>query len=187
MSATEQHQHDERRWAGLMLDSNQGDRRAYEQLLTEVSDVIESYLRLRFGPINLLEDCVQECLLALHKARNTYDPKRAFRPWMFTIVRHKTIDILRKTQRQVQIESAFTLEPNDVTDTNHLMKLIDGVRVLNRLSPDHREAVALMKYAGYTVPEAAHWLGISESAVKARLHRGLLAIRKQLDTEELPA
>ena len=66
------------------------------------------------------------------------------------------------------------------------MRLIDGVRVLNMLSPDHREAVALTKYAGYTVPEAANWLGISESAVKARLHRGLLAIRKHLEAEELP-
>ena len=171
----------------MMLASHQGDREAYQKLLTEISYVIEDYLRIRFGPINVLEDCVQECLLALHKARNTYDPKRTFRPWMFTIVRHKTIDILRKTQRQVQIERALTQEQDEVTDPNQLTKLIDGIRVLNRLSPDHREAVALTKYAGYTVPEAAHWLGISESALKARLHRGLLAIRKQLETEELVA
>lgn len=170
-----------------MLASHQGDQEAYQNLLTEVSYVIEDYLHLRFGPINVLEDCVQECLLALHIARNTYDPKRPFRPWMFTIVRHKTIDILRKTNRQVQIERAVAQEHDDVIDPGQLTKLIDGIRVLNRLSPDHREAVALTKYAGYTVPEAADWLGISESALKARLHRGLLAIRKQLETEELVA
>ncbi len=170
-----------------MLASHQGDQEAYQKLLTEVSYVIEDYLHLRFGPINVLEDCVQECLLALHIARNTYDPKRPFRPRMFTIVRHKTIDILRKTNRQVQIERAVAQEHDDVIDPGQLTKLIDGIRVLNRLSPDHREAVALTKYAGYTVPEAADWLGISESALKARLHRGLLAIRKQLETEELVA
>ncbi|MCZ6770574.1 MAG: sigma-70 family RNA polymerase sigma factor [Proteobacteria bacterium] len=186
MSAAEQHARDEHRWSRMMVASNQGDRQAYHQLLTEVAVVIESYLRLRFGAINVLEDCVQECLLALHNARNTYDPKRAFRPWMFTIVRHKTIDILRKTKRQVQIDGIFADEQSGVTDPGHLMRLIDGVRVLNMLSPDHREAVALTKYAGYTVPEAATWLGISESAVKARLHRGLLAIRKHLEAEELP-
>ncbi|MFT4564933.1 MAG: DNA-directed RNA polymerase specialized sigma24 family protein [Gammaproteobacteria bacterium] len=64
--------------------------------------------------------------------------------------------------------------------------MIDGARMLDRVEPDHRDAVALTQYAGYSVPEAAQRLGVSESALKARLRRGLLAIRKRLEAEEIP-
>jgi DNA-directed RNA polymerase specialized sigma24 family protein len=63
------------------------------------------------------------------------------------------------------------------------MRVLDGVKILDRLAPDHREMVALAKYGGYTTAEAAAWLGISESAAKARLQRALSSLRKILESE----
>jgi RNA polymerase sigma-70 factor (ECF subfamily) len=175
---------DERRWCELMTRAQQGDRRVYESLLTELADVIEAYLRLRFGAIDMLEDCVQECLITIHKARDTYDPRREFRPWMFTLVRHRMIDLLRERSCRIQATEVLNEEELDLTDPEHIHRLIDGVRVLESLKPDYREAVALTKYAGMTTLEAASWLGVSESAIKARLRRGLVAIHRQLELEE---
>ena len=185
--SAEDKERDEHRWSDLMARGQRGDRAAYERLLTEVAKVIETYIRVRFGRLQALEDCVQDCLLALHKARHTYDPARPFRPWMFTIVRHKTIDALRRIQTQIVLSESLRAEPQSAPDPNYLLRAIDGIRVLENLSPDYREAVALTKYVGYTTAEAASWIGISEAAVKARVYRGLLAIRKQLEQEELPA
>lgn len=180
----DKYEEDERRWRLLMSHAQKGDRQAYESLLTELGSVIEAYLRLRFGSIDILEDCVQECLIALHKARHTYNPKRAFRPWMFTLVRHRMIDLLRKRDCRIKTIAITEEEELDLTDPEHIYRLIDGVRVLESLKPDYREAVALTKYAGMTTLEAANWLGISESAIKARLRRGLVAIHRQLEIEE---
>lgn len=182
--AIDKHEQDEQRWRLLMTHAQKGDQQAYESLLTELGNVIEGYLRLRFGSIDILEDCVQECLLSLHRARHTYNPKRAFRPWMFTLVRHRMIDLLR--QRNCRIKSTRITEDEeiDLTEPDHLHRLIDSVRVLDSLQPDYREAVALTKYAGMTTLEAANWLGVSESAIKARLRRGLTAIHRQLEVEE---
>ncbi|HKK15293.1 MAG TPA: sigma-70 family RNA polymerase sigma factor [Gammaproteobacteria bacterium] len=175
---------DEQRWRHLMSCAQQGDGRSYESLLTELGGVIEAYLRLRFGSIDILEDCVQECLLAIHNARHTYNPERAFRPWMFTLVRHRMIDLLRKRNCHIKTIEATEDKEIDLTNPDHIHRLIDGVRVLEALQPDYREAVALTKYAGMTTLEAANWLGISESAIKARLRRGLVAIHRQLEIEE---
>ena len=180
----EKYAEDERRWCLSMSRAQQGDQQVYEALLTELAGVIEAYLRLRFGSIDMLEDCVQECLISIHKARNTYNPKRAFRPWMFTIVRHCMIDLLRKRNCRIQMTENLETEQLDLTDPEHIHRLIDSVRVLESLKPDYREAVALTKYAGMTTLEAATWLGVSESAIKARLRRGLLAIHRQLEIEE---
>lgn len=175
---------DEQRWAAWMALAHGGDHDAYRQLLGELANAIETYIRVRFGAIDSLEDCVQECLLVIHKARHTYDPVRPFRPWLFTLVRHRTIDVLRQNREHRRSGEVSLLE--DGSDPQALQRRLDGVKVLENLAPDHREAIALTQYAGCTTAEAAHWLGISEAAFKARLRRGLLAIRKVLADEGLP-
>ena len=79
-----------------MVRSRSGDSEAYRELLTEISDVIQAYLRVRFGDPGFVEECVQESLLAVHRARASYDSRRSFRAWLFAIVRHKSIDLLRR-------------------------------------------------------------------------------------------
>jgi len=175
---------EEQRWARLMAQSQRGERAAYEQLLGELGHAIETYIRLRFGRLDILEDCVQECLITVHQARHTYDPTRLFRPWLFTLVRHRTIDMLRQRETWLNTRRALAQveAPPGVPDS--LLSLVDGLKLLELLPPDHREVVVLAKYGGYTAAEAAQWLGISESATKARLHRALNALRKILERED---
>ena len=173
---------DARRWAEWMAEAQRGDREIYARLLRELGQAIEAYIRVRFGPIDTLEDCVQECLMTIHTARHTYDPARLFRPWLFTLVRHKTIDVLRQRQTWTAAQEIIPTDP-DVRDSDRLMRVLDGVKILDRLAPDHREMVALAKFGGYTTAEAAAWLGISESAAKARLQRALSSLRKILESE----
>jgi RNA polymerase sigma-70 factor (ECF subfamily) len=187
MEPVANHEDDERRWSEWMRRAQLGDSACHERLLRETGEVIQRYLRLRFGAIDVLEDCVQECLLAIHLARHTYDPRREFRPWMFTIVRHRAIDVLRQRRSRLELEQALARQPGEAADRDHLLRHVLGIRVLERLTPDHRDAVTLTKYAGYTTAEAAACLGVSEPALKARLHRALIAIRRQLEEESLPA
>lgn len=183
MTPTDRHAADEQRWSAWMAQAQRGDPLAYEQLLRELGRAIEAYLRVRFGRIDLIEDCVQESLLCIHQARHTYDPRRPFRPWMLTLVRHKTIDLLRRRQNWVDVRQAATAAVQGADDPQRLARLIDGIRILDQLDPDHREVITLAKYAGYTTAEAAQWLGISESAVKARLHRALRSVARYLEGE----
>lgn len=153
---------DERRWAAWMAAANAGDKRAYEQLPTEPGDVNEAYIRHRFGQLNGLEDCVQESLLTLYKARRTYDPARPFRPSLFTLVRHKTIDLLRRGQRHACRADDNPAPPGDDGPRDRLNELIDGIRVLQRITPDHRNAVAL----------TAHRSPRSTACCRPYAHRG---------------
>ena len=183
----QRHFDDEARWAAWMVLALAGDQAVYGQLLAELGHAIDTYVRVRFGPIDALEDCVQECLIAVHAARHTYDPRRPFRPWLFTVVRHRTIDLLRQRQTWLAMLDAYGHEAARDREPDRLVRRIDGVRILEQLSPDHREMITLSKYGGYTTAEAAHYLGISEPAAKARLLRALAAIRRLLDDEGLPA
>ena len=65
--------------------------------------------------------------------------------------------------------------------------LLDGIRLLDQLNPDQREALTLTKYAGYTVAEAATCCGVSHTAMKVRVFRAMRETRKILQREEIPA
>ena len=178
-------QADEKRWSALMAASHLGDKVAYAQLLSELTDALTGYLHKQFGQFELIEDCVQECLLAVHKARHTYDPKRDFRPWFFTIARHKTIDVLRQSSRHMGTVSEMVLDPVDDVSADGFNRLLDGAKMMLRLSADHREVLVMTKYLGLTTLEVSASLGISESAVKARLRRGLKRIQEVWDAESI--
>ncbi len=173
---------DEQRWSQWMAAANGGDSSAYEQLLLEVGAAVEAYLASRFGAVDFLEDCVQECLLAVHRARASYDPRRAFRPWLFTIVRHKAIDQLRR--RQVRRGEGRGLDPEGgpmhPADPG---AALEGARLLANLAPPQREAIALTKYTGLTVAEAAERVGISRTAMRSRVRRALRELRDRLARE----
>ncbi len=179
---------DERRWSGWMADTHEGDKLAYEQLMTELGTVIENYLLVRLGPVDVLEDIVQECLIAIHRGRHTYRPSRPFRPWLFALVRNKSIDMMRRKQVfNRREETGIDLDVVGAADARDHAVLLDGIRLLDKLKPDQREALTLTKYAGYTVEEAATWCGVSKTAMKARVFRALRETKKILQREEIPA
>ncbi|MGH1487230.1 MAG: sigma-70 family RNA polymerase sigma factor [Cellvibrionaceae bacterium] len=177
---------DEVRWSELMASAQQGNETDYKQLLGELGDSIAAYLRSRFGDIDALEDCVQESLIAIHKARNTYETQRLFRPWLFAIVRHKTIDILRKKEMyQQKIQNLESEQHHDNLDVqfDHVDTGVDCGQLLAALPDKHRQAIILTKLEGLSMREAAQQLNISEGAMKVRVHRALDASRQLLEGE----
>jgi len=176
---------EERRWSEEMARALDGDREAYARLMTELGAVVESFVRARFGTLRdaeFLEDCVQESLLTLHRVRHTWDRRLPFRPWLFAIVRHKVIDLLRRRAVR-RAEAPPSREPAHVSDP---AAGIDGARLLAGLEPAYREALLLTKLEGCSLEEAATRAGVSTGAMKTRVHRALRMLQKRLREEGLP-
>lgn len=179
---------DEHRWSALMVSAQAGNESDYRQLLEELANVIDRFLRSRFGNHHFIDDCVQEALIAVHQARHTYDPKRPFRPWLFAIVRHKAIDTLRKQRTREKAVDQYKSDQEVLVETTNQsspeVEFSEG-HVLASLSTQHREVLVLTKIIGYSIAEAAEKLGISESAVKVRVHRAIRSVQRSLAREEL--
>ena len=172
---------DEQRWSQYMAAAHRGDRRLYERLLGELAAAIEAYVKSRFGRLSFAEDCVQECLLAIHNARHTYDPERPFRPWLFTIVRNKTVDLLRRSYAAERapiepIDAALPAAPSPDAE-------VEAGDILAKLKPQFRSALTLTKVIGYSVDEAAQRCGISTTAMKSRVRRAVRAAESLLNAE----
>jgi RNA polymerase sigma-70 factor (ECF subfamily) len=184
-SSEDTKEQEDQRWAALMARAQQGEEQAYRALLQELAGVIKRYLHSRIGYNELIDDCVQDCLLAIHNARHTYDARRPFKPWLFAIVRYKAVDSIRRHSRQ-------QTEPLDdshlealCTPAQELDNVVAQGQMIKALSPDYREAITLTKIIGLSTAEAASRLSISESTLKVRVHRAIKRLRRMLEAEEL--
>ena len=178
---------DEQRWSALMLSAQSGNESDYRQLLGELAEAVKRFLRSRFGNQPLIEDCVQEALIAVHQARHTYNPKRPFRPWLFAIVRNRTIDTLRRQQQRKNVADQYVREQEVLAQSNGQAGYSDAIaegELFRALSSQHREVLILTKIIGFSIAETAERLDISESAVKVRVHRAVGKLRKLMKEEE---
>jgi RNA polymerase sigma-70 factor (ECF subfamily) len=137
------------------------------------------------------EDVLQEAFLQMWKRTATYDARRSsLFTWAVMISRHKAIDRLRSRQRQSRLNEAVASEtsaipasaPGESAD-NALARSDERERVraaLAQLGEAQREAIDLAFFAGLTQTEISERLGAPLGTVKARIRRGLLALREVL-------
>jgi len=68
-----------------MAAAQTGDGVAYQALLRECIPIIKNVARRRGVSVDRIADVVQEVLLTVHCARQTYDPSRSFTVWLCVI------------------------------------------------------------------------------------------------------
>ena len=78
-----------------MIAAQAGDRIAYETLLRDCIPFIKLVVRGQGVHHDTIDDVVQETLITVHRARQTYDPGRSFTAWLRAIAQRRAIDALR--------------------------------------------------------------------------------------------
>jgi RNA polymerase sigma-70 factor (ECF subfamily) len=167
----------------LMVSAQRGDRQSYETLLTRLAGLVQAFVRKRAGDVPWCDDVVQESLLAIHRARHTYDPSRPFVPWMYAIVQNRFIDALRiqrrRLLRELQPDPALDRGERPVQERDALMR--DVRRAVSGLPDNQRQVIELLKFEDLSVREVARRLGMTETNVKVTAHRGYRALRRQIE------
>lgn len=172
----------------LMIAGLQGDAAAHRLLLTRLSSHLRAYYKGKLSRIGRsaseAEDLMQEALMAIHTRRNTYDPAEPLTPWVHAIARYKLIDHLRRTnamRADVGVEEAENVMAQD--DHVAAESAYDLSRLLGLIPDKMRRAIQFVKLDGLSVAEAASRCGMSESAVKVNVHRGLKALADAIARE----
>ncbi|EPG75305.1 ECF sigma factor [Leptospira fainei serovar Hurstbridge str. BUT 6] len=170
-----------------MKKSQDGDSREYELLLRQVRDILRAFLISRISNIDDREDLLQEILIGIHRAKNSYRPDRPFAPWLFSIARYKTIDHLRKSKKRdrtvlAEMEDFAQIQ---IPEKEEAWMLADGIETwLSVLDERQKEILKMAKIHGYSIREISEKTGLSESNVKVIVHRSVQKIRKVFSGEE---
>jgi RNA polymerase sigma-70 factor (ECF subfamily) len=171
--------HAEERLRTLFIRSLDGDETAYRAFLDHLSAHLRAFLRRRLAHLqDDVEDIVQETLLAVHTARHTYRSDEPLTPWVHAIARYKLADFLRARARREALQDPLDDESElvAVSDAEPAHSKRDLHKLLDHLPDRQRLPIVHVKLLGLSVAETALNTGLSHSAIKIGIHRGLKAL-----------
>ena len=177
--------------AELVRQMRGGDEKAFATFYDRFAPGLFSMIYAILRDQKESEDVLQEAFVQMWKRTGTYDANRSsLFTWAVMISRHKAIDRLRSRQRQSRLAEEVASEAGALTASapadradNVLARSDERERVraaLAQLGDDQREAIELAFFAGLTQTQISEKLGTPLGTVKARIRRGLLALRDVL-------
>ena len=167
----------------LLVRALGGDPAAYDTFLRTLAGHLRAFLRKRLAGLpDDVEDLVQETLMAVHNQRHTYDPAQPVTAWLHAIAKYKVVDLLRRRSRHEAYNDPLDEEHDLVAshDDRADEARRDVTKLLEELPEKQRLPIVCMKLEGLSVIETAKRTGMSESAVKVAVHRGLKALAARM-------
>jgi RNA polymerase sigma-70 factor (ECF subfamily) len=176
----------EDRLRGLFVLGLAGDAKAYQAFLKDMSAHLRAFFKRRLASLpDDIEDLVQETLLALHNQRHTYHSHQPLTAWVHAIARYKLVDLFRARGAREALHEpldddllVFAASDTDASDARR-----DLGKLLEQLPDKQRLPIQHMKLEGLSVIETAQATGMSESAVKVGVHRGLKTLATLLGVQ----
>ncbi len=170
----------------VLAACRRGDPKAFEEVVRRTyRHVYTQALRL-VGDRQDAEDVAQEAYLRVFRGLAGFREEAQFETWLYRIVANTAMSYLRKRQRF----GAVLAEPDDegpgleiVSNGAVDQQTVDRdalVRALESLPVSLRTVVVLKDVYGLSCLEIGQQMGVSEGAVKVRLHRARKKLKGML-------
>jgi RNA polymerase sigma-70 factor (ECF subfamily) len=176
----------------LVAKLKAGDDAAYEELVRRHGGRMLAVARRFVRDDETARDVVQDAFLSAFRAIRGFDGHAQISTWLHRIVVNAALMRLRSRQRRPE-QSIEPLLPTFQEDGHHVEPVVSwadaGDRLLERLETrtlvraaiadlpeSHRVVLMMRDIEDLSTKEAADALGISENAVKLRLHRARQAL-----------
>jgi RNA polymerase sigma-70 factor (ECF subfamily) len=178
-----------------LLDlARQGDFEAFASLVSSSQGKIYNHLLRMVGNPEDAQDLLQESYLSAFRNLGSFQGTSAFSTWLYRIAtNHALMRLRRKNLETVGLDEIpvptheelkqrtitdWNMDPNQAMLRKEVRQLLD--RAIQSLPPTYRSVALLRDVEDLSTAETAEVLGISEGAVKTRLHRARLALREKL-------
>jgi RNA polymerase sigma-70 factor (ECF subfamily) len=168
----------EQEWAAA---ARLGDGNAFDQLVRRVRPRLYRWALLRTLDSDDAEDVVQTVLLRMQRALPAYRANAAIGSWLYTMVRHAAIDLLRSRSRRERRHARAGAELSaghaDAGDSELLHEVREQLRAL-----PHRQRVIfdLADLQEHSPAEIAALLGMNPNTVRVHLLRARRNLRRRL-------
>ncbi len=170
------------------------DARSFEELISRFSEkVLHLAMRLTRNEADA-EEVVQEVFLSVFRRIELFEGKAALSSWIYRITANTAFMRLRKRKQhaavsmedvQPMVRESWTSGRSDEADTTYLSTRHELRAALQqaveRLPEEYRMIFVMRDVDGLSNEEVGDVLGMSVAAVKSRLHRSRLMLRKKLE------
>jgi RNA polymerase sigma-70 factor (ECF subfamily) len=156
---------------------------------------LRTVVAARLGQPNAVEDVMQEVALAAVRQRAPINDPSKVAPWLYRLAVMNTLMYRRKMGRRRKLTNRYAEKFQPTERDGRTPEPLDWMLADERRAqvrqaladiPPRDAEILLLKYTeDWSYVEIAKHLGISESAVEARLHRARKRMRDQLTTRQV--
>lgn len=173
----------------LVRKAQNGDMRAFEQLVEQYYPRIYNIALGIMGTQDMAEDASQNALIKMYRSVGSFKFQSKFSTWVYRITTNVCMDELRKNKRKASVSMEDLNQGGvDIKDTAETPEdsLIADERgqILHRgiasLKSDHKQIIVLRDINGFSYSEIAEILKCSEGTVKSRISRAREALKNIL-------
>lgn len=167
--------------SGLKL----GEETAFSKIYAlHVKSIYAFVLKILKSP-SISEDVVQEVFIKLWENADRIDISTSIKPYLFTIARNLSLNIIRNAGREQWISDeiaahAFDSAEDGLAFTQHRQTRQFLDRAIAQLPPKRREIYELCHGDGYTYKQAAQKLGIKDSTINSQMVKAIRSIKAYL-------
>jgi RNA polymerase sigma-70 factor, ECF subfamily len=173
----------------LVLRARSGDRSAFEELVRRTSRLLFARFYLDTGCPDHAEDLIQETFLLAFRSLHQLKNPAGFRHWLLTLARNVVVDDARKTTRLKRLTPTLAdvslgaipaggPAPDETALREELRHQV--LAVLRTLPEEYRLPITLRYIVGVDCGAIGEHLGVTKSAVRSLLYRGLKVLRNRL-------
>jgi RNA polymerase sigma-70 factor (ECF subfamily) len=136
------------------------------------------------------EDVLQETFLQIWEKAGKFDPKLGkAASWAAILVRNRSVDRIRASQRRTRLAEeageAGAIAEQSTDSVNDALRGHEQARRIQsaivELPGEQRQAIELAYFSGLTQDEISKKLNTPLGTIKARIRRGLLKLRDQME------
>ena len=153
----------------LVTRIKKGDDRAFERFIELTQDSVFRFCFFLSKNREQADEFCQETFLKAIESLKTIQSDDAVLDWLLKISKNLFLDSYRGSKRRSEILAES--ESPETVAIQPLESVLAVREVLSQFDPDDRALLILIDLENYTYAEAAVIIGVSEDAVRSRIHR----------------
>jgi RNA polymerase sigma-70 factor (ECF subfamily) len=169
--------------AQLVSDAQSGNSRSFEVLFDRYYDMIHAFAYRVCLVEAEADDIAQETFIRAARGLSSYRGAASFKNWLFRIAHNALVDWRRQNARQRDKQDQFVAELESRAQVR-IPDYADVHSALKQLSPDLREAVALVYFEEMNHREAADATGCAETTISWRIFRAKRLLKSLLGSKK---
>ncbi|HEU4685036.1 MAG TPA: RNA polymerase sigma factor [Nitrospira sp.] len=175
------------------------ERDGFDKLYRDHVDLLYRYAHRLCGESEAAKDLVQETFLNAYRGYDRFRGEAQISTWLYTIASRACMRMRRRRkgepERELSLdefvptsEGEFRLQipmqgltPEEALQNKELREALD--QAIQKLPKKYRMTLVLRDMEGLSAKEVGAVMGLNERAVKSRLHRARLFVRKELSAK----
>jgi RNA polymerase sigma-70 factor (ECF subfamily) len=173
----------QQRLADLLSRTALGDRKAFAELYEATKSKLFAVSLRIVRERHLAEEVLQDSFVNIWNHASAYaQAKSAPTTWMTAIVRNRSLDIVRRTREEPDVDDTLAANMTDesaapLREMQERAEAHSLRECLQELEGEQRQSIALAFYQGLSHSELAEHLRRPLGTVKTHIRRGLLKLR----------